>query len=558
MGRFCRTCNVPTDIIYEESLGHVVCKQCGGVMEENAIVAEVTFSEKSNGAAIADGFQVQSGAARARSRAGKFGMQRAGQESRETTIQNGHRKISEIANIPQIRMNSRHVEAAQRYFNLAVINNFTKGRKLQDVSAACLYIVCRMEKTAHMLIDFADALNVNVYVLGHTFVRLRDILHLTIPIVDPALYISRFAARLDFEDSTQQVIRDANRLVQRMNRDWLHLGRRPAGICAACLYIAARMHGFNRTPREIVLQVKICEATLKNRLAEFSQTPSAQLSVEDFSSIWLDRAEDPPAFARHQTKRHIEGGEAGEDGEEETDSVNANGKRLREDGAEAGSGSNKRRKPSENGISNGIVNGEDEQDMETLVDEVQNLINTDAALTRTTRALEGTPINNDEDLDTLDDDPDVREAITTDPDEIKMRTDVWTLNNQDWEAKQLTKAKLEKSGNKARKPRQKKPPRNYSGATPAEATRNLVDSKPRMSKKINYEVMESLFEVDEDKLAAASRSKSSLKISADSVTGFGTVSVEHANGGFEEEFVDDPEQWHGQEFGEGEYEEGDE
>ncbi|KAJ3041349.1 transcription factor TFIIIB subunit brf1 [Rhizophlyctis rosea] len=352
----------------------------------------------------------------------KSKMQRAGQESRETTIQNGYAKISEIANILPIPIDSHHVEAAQRYFNLAVMNNFTKGRKLQDVSAACLYIVCRMGKTAHMLIDFADALNVNVYALGRTFVRLRDILHLPIPIVDLALYISRFAARLDFQDSTQDVVTDANRLVQRMNRDWLHLGRRPAGICAACLYIAARMHGFNRTPREIVLQVKICEATLKARLAEFSKTPSAQLTVKDFKSIWLDRAEDPPAFARHQTKRHVEGRDAGDErnGEEETDSVNASGKATSEDGDEAGSGSNDRRKPSENGISNEAVNGEDEEDMETLVDEVQKLIDTDATLAAATPALDGTTNeksaakaestdvledtvdNNGEDLDTLD------------------------------------------------------------------------------------------------------------------------------------------------------------
>jgi transcription factor IIIB 90 kDa subunit len=72
----------------------------------------------------------------------------------------GRRRIHEIANQPQIRMNERLAEAAQRFFNLAVINNFTKGRKANNVVAACLYIVCRLEKTAHMLIDFADALSV--------------------------------------------------------------------------------------------------------------------------------------------------------------------------------------------------------------------------------------------------------------------------------------------------------------------------------------------------------------------------------------------------------------
>ena len=77
---------------------------------------------------------------------------------------------------------------------------------------------------------------------------------------------------MDFGDKTQLVVKDANRLAQRMNRDWLQTGRRPAGICAASLFIAARMHGFQRTFKEIILVVKICENTLRKRLVEFSQT----------------------------------------------------------------------------------------------------------------------------------------------------------------------------------------------------------------------------------------------------------------------------------------------
>ena len=43
----------------------------------------------------------------------------------------------------------------------------------------------------------------------------------------------------------------ALRLVQRMKRDWIQTGRRPSGICGAALLIAARVHGFRRTQREV-------------------------------------------------------------------------------------------------------------------------------------------------------------------------------------------------------------------------------------------------------------------------------------------------------------------
>lgn len=40
--------------------------------------------------------------------------------------------------------------------------NFIKGRHSSHVAAACLYIVSRERNKPHLLIDFADALNVNL------------------------------------------------------------------------------------------------------------------------------------------------------------------------------------------------------------------------------------------------------------------------------------------------------------------------------------------------------------------------------------------------------------
>jgi transcription factor IIIB 90 kDa subunit len=45
----------------------------------------------------------------------------------------------------------------------------------------------------------------------------------------------------------------------------MQTGRRPAGICAASLFIAARMHNFNRSVREIILVTKIGEGAVRTR-----------------------------------------------------------------------------------------------------------------------------------------------------------------------------------------------------------------------------------------------------------------------------------------------------
>ena len=93
-----------------------------------------------------------------------------------------------------------------------------------------------------------------------------------------------------------RVANDAVRIVQRFHRDWMTPGRRPAGVCAAALILAARMNNFRRTTREMVYVAKVSEVTIQKRLDEFKVTESSNLTVEEFRNIDLEHSCDPPAF----------------------------------------------------------------------------------------------------------------------------------------------------------------------------------------------------------------------------------------------------------------------
>ena len=151
-----------------------------------------------------------------------------------------------------------------------------------------------------------DALQVNVFEIGHTYLQLVRTLNLRLPPIDPSHHISRFAALLEFGDETPRVAVDATRLVARMDRDWLARGRRPSGICGAALLLAARMNNFRRSIAEIVQVVKIADTTVRKRLEEFRNTGSASLSVGDFRSVWLEEESEPPAFVRGREKEERE------------------------------------------------------------------------------------------------------------------------------------------------------------------------------------------------------------------------------------------------------------
>ncbi|KAK6295340.1 hypothetical protein J4Q44_G00345660 [Coregonus suidteri] len=223
-----------------------------------------------------------------------------GKESRAQTLQNGKRQIHNLGS--QLQLNQHCLDTAFNFFKMVVSKHLTRGRKMAHVIAACLYLVCRTEGTPHMLLDLSDLLQVNVYILGKTFLLLARELCINSPAIDPCLYIPRFAHMLEFGEKTHEVSMTALRLLQRMKRDWMHTGRRPSGLCGAALLVAARMHEFRRTVKDVIGVVKVCEATLRKRLTEFEDTPTSQLTIDEFMRVDLEQECDPPSFTAGQRK----------------------------------------------------------------------------------------------------------------------------------------------------------------------------------------------------------------------------------------------------------------
>ena len=106
-----------------------------------------------------------------------------------------------------------------------------------------------------------------------------------------------------------------------MKRDWMQTGRRPSGVCGAALWVAALLHGYERSKRDVVAVVHVGEATLRKRVTEFENTPSASLSIEEFDARAKDYEKEQAALA--------DGGDAARRGEHHDADVRAQGPRRR-------------------------------------------------------------------------------------------------------------------------------------------------------------------------------------------------------------------------------------
>lgn len=304
-GKKCKNCG-SVDVEVDSARGDAVCTNCGSVLEDNIIVAEVQYEEGAHGTSSAIGQFVS---ADSKGGATKFGASfhvGGGLESRELTLRKARNGITMLGN--QLRLSQHCIDTACSFFKMALTRNLTRGRKNSHIHAACVYLSCRTEGTAHLLIDISDVLQICCYELGRTYLKLAQTLSINVPSVDPCLYILRFASKLEFASKTQQVTNTALRLVQRMKRDSIHSGRRPSGLCGAALLIAARLHEFNRSVTDIVKVVKVHESTMRKRLIEFGDTPSSALTLEEFMTVDLEEEQDPPSFkaARKKDKERLQ------------------------------------------------------------------------------------------------------------------------------------------------------------------------------------------------------------------------------------------------------------
>ncbi|XP_061889834.1 transcription factor IIIB 90 kDa subunit-like isoform X2 [Entelurus aequoreus] len=303
MTKTCKNCGC-ADIDVDHARGDAVCMGCGSVLEDNIIVSEVEFVESGGGGSLAVGqFVCSEGGAKLPS-FGDGHLGSVGKESRAQTLQKARQHITTLGH--QLQLSRHCLDTAFNFYKMALAKHLTCGRKSAHVIAACIYLVCRTEGTPHMLLDLSDILQVNVYTLGKTFLALSRDLCIKAPAIDPCLYIPRFAQLLEFGEKNHDVSMTALRLVQRMKRDWMHTGRRPSGLCGAALLVAARMHEFRRTIKEIINVVKVCDTTLKKRLAEFENTPTSLLTIEEFKKVDLDQECDPPCYTAGIRKKKVQ------------------------------------------------------------------------------------------------------------------------------------------------------------------------------------------------------------------------------------------------------------
>jgi len=172
-------------------------------------------------------------------------------------------EISKIAN--SLNLPKNILETASVIYRKAVKEHLIRGRSIQGVTSAAIYVACRQCGLARTLEEIAHASNINKKEVGRSYRFLIKELNYFIPPLKPSQYITKFSNQLTMQGKVEEI---AHKILTTARDLKLTSGRGPTGIAAAASYIASVLTGERKTQREIAEIAQVTEVTIRNRYKE--------------------------------------------------------------------------------------------------------------------------------------------------------------------------------------------------------------------------------------------------------------------------------------------------
>ncbi len=169
-------------------------------------------------------------------------------------------------------------EAAALLYRKAVEKGLIRGRLIESVVAAVVYMICRQYGIPRTLDEIAEVSGISKKEIGRTYRFLKKELYVDVPLTNPIYYVPRFASALGLSGKVQE---KAKEILQDAVEKGLISGRGPTGVAAAAVYIASVMMGERRTQKEVAEVAGVTEVTIRNRYRELKRELNLDIQEED-------------------------------------------------------------------------------------------------------------------------------------------------------------------------------------------------------------------------------------------------------------------------------------
>ncbi|NQE46502.1 Transcription initiation factor IIB [ANME-1 cluster archaeon GoMg2] len=175
-------------------------------------------------------------------------------------------EIDRMSSALRLPMNIR--EAASMLYRRAMKQHLIRGRSIEGITTAILYISCRQYGVPRTLEEVRDVSRVGQKEISRAYRFLLRELDLKVTVASPIDFVPRFCSMLSLGGDIRS---KAIEIIKKATERELTNGRGPIGIAAAAIYIAAILNGEHRTQKEVSVITGVTEVTIRNRYKELSE-----------------------------------------------------------------------------------------------------------------------------------------------------------------------------------------------------------------------------------------------------------------------------------------------
>ena len=185
--------------------------------------------------------------------------------------------LSELTKVAyKLNLPKNVLETASVIYRQVVRKRLIRGRSIQGVAAASIYMACRQCNVIRTLEEVGLAANISKKESGRNYRFLLRKLETKVPPVEAKSYVSKFVNQLALSGNVENI---AMQILERAIDMRLTSGRGPAGIAAAATYIASLLSDERRTQGEIARGAHVTEVTIRNRYKELTQKLQIEMDL---------------------------------------------------------------------------------------------------------------------------------------------------------------------------------------------------------------------------------------------------------------------------------------
>lgn len=168
-------------------------------------------------------------------------------------------------------------EEAARVYREAVEKGLVRGRSIESVIAAAVYLACRIRKLPRTLDEIQEFTKVGRKEVARCYRMLVRELGIRPTTVDPTDFVPRIAHVLSLPGP---VVRTAIELLNKAREAGVLGGKDPVGSAAAAVYLACRMLNVEISQKEIANVAGVTEVTVRNRCRELIKVTGVEVEEE--------------------------------------------------------------------------------------------------------------------------------------------------------------------------------------------------------------------------------------------------------------------------------------